>query len=413
MNFKVFALVLLTVSTLYELLLDIIEYRSRENPVPENVKDVYDGETYLKWKRYSAENTLADAVFLLIEFALVFCFILFDVYSAISNSVGENFAVKIIAVTAFMSVVGLAVSSFRRYVTDMVIEEKYGFNKTSLKTFVADRIKSFVIEFVLEAGLICLFAIIHRRLGDWMIAVFSAVLFVIVLFVNFLYPKLSRIFNKFTPLEDGELKDRLTFLLEKHGYRVRAIEVMDASRRSTKSNAYFTGYGKTKTIVLYDTLISSMSDDEICAVFSHELGHGIHRDTLKNSFISFVNIVIIVVLAWLLIRYPAIYSDFGFTGEINYAFAFVLLSSCIMPFVGVVTGIISSCISRAAEYRADRQAVLEGYGDNFVSALKKLARENFANLSPSPVIVALMYSHPTISQRINAIEDFKADDKKS
>ena len=126
----------------------------------------------------------------------------------------------------------------------------------------------------------------HKSLGDWMIVVFTAVMTLLVLGISFLSPILTKIFNKFTPLEDGELKDKLTALLEKHGYKVRAIQVMDASRRSTKSNAYFTGFGKMKTIVLYDTLIEQMTTDEICAVFAHEMGHGLHKDTLKNQIFS-------------------------------------------------------------------------------------------------------------------------------
>ena len=182
---------------------------------------------------------------------------------------------------------------------------------------------------------------------------------------------------------------------------------MDASRRTTKSNAYFTGFGKSKTIVLYDNLLKVMSDEEIIAIFAHEMGHGLHKDTLKNSFLSLLNIVIIVVLAWLLARFPEIYVDFGFAG-LNYGFGLIVLFECVMPIVTVLLGLISSAHSRRAEYRADEQAFKEGYADQLITALKKLTKENFGNLNPHPFAVLLHYSHPTLLQRYGHIQELKA-----
>ena len=131
-----------------------------------------------------------------------------------------------------------------------------------------------------------LLAALHRALGDWMILLFAGAVFCITLLISFLYPIFSRIGNKFVPLEEGELKGSLMGLLTKHGYQVKAIEVMDASRRTTKLNAYFTGFGKLKTIVLYDNLVNAMTPEEICAVFAHELGHGLHKDVLKQQIMK-------------------------------------------------------------------------------------------------------------------------------
>ena len=199
------------------------------------------------------------------------------------------------------------------------------------------------------------------------------------------------------------MKEGITALLEKNGYKVRAIQVMDASRRSTKSNAYFTGFGKMKTIVLYDTLVAAMTTDEILAVFAHEMGHGLHRDTLKNHILTFLQMLVLGLLAWATLRHPEIFRPFGFEG-VNYGFAVLLMMSVEFALIAPLFGLVMSWFSRRAEYRADRQAVKEGYGPALVSALKKLAKENFSDLSPSPVLVALEYSHPTLSQRIDAIE---------
>ena len=220
-----------------------------------------------------------------------------------------------------------------------------------------------------------------------MILLFAGVVFCITLLISFLYPIFSRLGNKFVPLEEGELKSKLMELLTKHGYQVKAIEVMDASRRTTKLNAYFTGLGKLKTIVLYDNLINAMSADEICAVFSHELGHGLHKDVLKQQVMNFGNLLLMAVVVWLAVREPQLHEAFGFA-QVNYGFASILLGIG-LGMVQPLTGMAMSAYSRMAEYRADRQAVQEGYGESLITGLKLLAKENFAHLAPSKLLVVL------------------------
>ena len=177
---------------------------------------------------------------------------------------------------------------------------------------------------------------------------------------------------------------------------------MDASRRTTKLNAYFTGFGKLKTIVLYDNLVNAMTEDEICAIFSHEMGHGLHKDVLKSQILNVGNLLLMGVLVWLTLREPAIYTDFGFA-EINYGFSYIVIGVA-LGLVQPLTGIITNLRSRSAEYRADRQAVIEGYGEPMIVALKKLAKDNFSNLSPSKINVVLEYSHPPLDRRIEEVE---------
>ena len=289
------------------------------------------------------------------------------------------------------------------WVDTMVIEQKYGFNRTTKKTFAIDQVRNFLIELVLGTVLMGLLIVIHKAMGDWMILLFAGVVFAIGLCISFLYgPVFSRMGNKFTPLEEGELRSKLEALLTKHGYQVKAIEVMDASRRTTKSNAYFTGFGKMKSIVLYDNLVNSMTPDEICAVFAHELGHGLNKDVLKQQIMNMGNILLMALAVWLTVRTPAMHEAFGFAG-VNYGFAFILLSG-LLGLIQPLTGMGMNAYSRYAEYRADQQAVKEGYGEALIGGLKKLARENFSNLAPSPALVVLEYSHPPLAQRIEAIE---------
>ncbi len=405
---KILVLIILTVIYVYEMALHLIKMRSVNNPIPENVADVYDPETYRKWKQYHGEKTRLGMITATVSWIISMLLMALNVYAAFAGLFPkDNPYTQMIAVMLLASLSELPLLPFTWYDT-MNIEEKYGFNRSSKRTFWADQVKSFVISLGLMIGIGSILIAVHQSLGDWLIIVFAGAMTLMILFFSFLYPVFSRIFNKFTPLEDGELKDRLTALLEKHGYHVRGIRVMDASRRTTKSNAYFTGFGRMKTIVLFDTLISRMTPDEICAVFAHELGHGLHRDTLRNQILTALQMLVIAVLAWLTLRSAGLYPPFGFDG-VNYGFAMILIMSVEFALVAPLFGLLANWFSRRAEYRADAQAVKEGCGDALIDGLKKLARENLSDLSPSPLLVKLQYSHPPLSQRITAIEKLQAE----
>ena len=404
---KLFVIIAVIISGLYQLVLRILQYRSANNPTPENLADVYDADTYTRWKRYSAEHSGLSILSGIVGCAVSVLMLATNVYSAFASIFGAGWFWQLFSVILLESVVGTVVGALFSYIGTMKIEEKYGFNRSTMKTFVIDKIRGFIIEMLLSVGIVVLLRAVHVWLGNWMILLFAVAIFLVTLVISFLYPILSRIGNKFTPLEDGELRDRLLDLLTKHGYTVKAIEVMDASRRTTKLNAYFTGFGKMKTIVLYDNLINAMTTDEICSVFAHELGHGLNRDVLQGQIMNFGNLLIMSLIVWGAVSVPALYTAFGF-GEVNYGFAYILLSAG-LGLVQPLTSLVMNARSRKAEYRADEQAVKEGYGEAMVSALKKLARENFAHLAPSRINVVLEYSHPPLGERINAIQKLKVE----
>ncbi len=402
MNWKILILALLTLRAIYDLILHTVQYRSANNPTPGNVADVYDAETYLKWKKYSGEQGRLQIFATVASYILTLVLLVTDAYAAFAGLFPNTVAAQILSVLLLQTVAEHLLGAVVNYIDSMVIEEKYGFNRTTAKTFILDQIRDLVIGLLLICLLIFILYWLHSAMGNWVIVLFAAALFCIVMAISFLYPVFSRIGNKFVPLEDGELKEKLMGLLLKHGYKVKAIEVMDASRRTTKLNAYFTGFGKMKTIVLYDNLVNTMSTDEICAVFAHELGHGLHKDVLKQQIMNLGNMLLMAVVVWLAVRDPMIHQAFGFEA-VNYGFANILMGVG-LGMVQPLTGMVMNAYSRHAEYRADRQAVLEGYGDALVNGLKILAKENYAHLSPSKVLVILEYSHPPLSQRIDAIE---------
>lgn len=402
MKWNLLILAMLTVGHLYRVMLHIIQYRSSSNPTPANVADVYDAETYRRWKRYNGEKCRLSIFSVAVSYVLMLILLCTGAHAAFASLFPANTYLQLIAVLLLQTVLETLIGLGLNYVETMVIEEKYGFNRSTLKTFIIDQVRSLILDLVISIGLVCILAALHGALGDWMILLFTAVIFCFTMIVTFLYPIFSRMSNKFSPLEDGELKDRLMGLLTKHGYRVKAIEVMDASRRTSKLNAYFTGFGKMKTIVLYDNLINAMSTDEICAVFAHELGHGLHKDVLKQQIMNLGNMLLMAVLVWLAVREPLLHTAFGFE-QVNYGFAYLLLNIG-LGLIQPLTGMLMCAYSRHAEFRADRQAAEEGYGEALITGLKKLARENFADLSPSKILVLLEYSHPPLSARIAALE---------
>ena len=399
---KLAVIIITLIGGLYGIVLNIVQHRSASNPTPENLKDVYDDETYAKWKKYEAEHSRFSILSSTVTGIVMLALLATDAYSAVAALLPAGDHTGLISVIVFATLVTTVFEIIESYVTNMVIEQKYGFNKTTPKTFVADRIRSFLLNLLIST-LIC-YVILgsYSLVGVWMIPIFAGAMFCFSLLISFLYPILSRIGNKFTPLEEGELRESLESLLTKHGYKVKAIEVMDASKRTTKLNAYFTGFGKLKTIVLYDNLVNSMTPNEICAVFAHELGHGLYKDVQKLQLINLVNMALMGTVAYLAVSIPELHTAFGFDG-VNYGFAYLLMGSglgIVQPFMSLII----NGRSRFGEYRADRQAVSEGYGEAMISALKKLARENFAHLSPSKINVILEYTHPPLAERIAAVE---------
>ena len=402
MNWKIIILLLVVLRHMLDFVLDVVRFRSANNATPENLRDVYDGETYDKWKKYSAEKCSLHFVTTAVSLVVTVLLLAVNAHAAVAGLFGENVYLQAMVVVVFQSLVDTLCAVGTNYADSFKIEAKYGFNRSTMKTFWVDQVRSLLVEVLLSGVLICLLCLLHQNMGDWVVVLFAGAVFLLTLVISFLYPYLSRIGNKFVPLEEGELRDKLMALLTNHGYTVKDIQVMDASRRTTKLNAYFAGFGKTKTIVLYDNLLGAMSADEICAVFAHELGHGLHKDVMKQQVMNLGNLLLMSVVVWLCVRTPQMHEAFGF-GAVNYGFAYILLGAY-LSLLQPLTGMGMNAYSRFAEYRADQQAVNEGYGKALCTALKVLAKENFAHLSPSPLLVKLEYSHPPLGARIAAIE---------
>ena len=391
----------------FDLWLSMLNYKNRNAEIPSEVDDVYDQESYQKWQSYSMENFRISFVSSLVRFIIIISFLVFRVFPwfyTIAGELTENIHLKILIFLGLYYIVEFIVTTIFSYYRQFVIEERFGFNKSTQKTFISDRIKSLILTVILGGGIIYILSLLFHNVGNWFYIAAWVTIIVIILFVNLFYVKLFvPLFNKLRPLEDGELKDRIIEFAQSSGYEITKISVIDASRRSTKLNAFFSGLGKFKQVVLYDTLIEKMSDDQIISVLAHEIGHCKHNHITKNLFFSIINISIFLGILLFAVRSDLISQAFGFE-EANFGFGLIIFMILITP-IGILFGLIRSQISRKFEYQSDRFACIHGYQKAMEEALKVLAKENFANLTPHPIYVALKYSHPPIDYRIRAIRN--------
>lgn len=219
-------------------------------------------------------------------------------------------------------------------------------------------------------------------------------------------PILMPIFNKITPLDDGELKDEINAFASKVGYQVSKISVMDASKRSSRLNAFFTGFGKFKHIVLFDTLIEKMDKEEIVAVLAHEIGHNKHKHTIVNLGVTFIQLGVYFALLMLMLMNEGFSTSFGFEG-IHFGFIIIIFLETLSGFDVFIAPLLNGLIRRG-EYQADHYAATKYKKAPMIKALKILTKENFSNLTPHPLFVKIRYSHPPVSDRITAINNIKS-----
>jgi STE24 endopeptidase len=387
----------------FDAVIDFLDSQYLKKALPENVRDVYNEEEYQNWLSYEKECGRIDMISNLVDIILALTLLVSNAYAWIFNTLsGMSVYVQYLVLIFLLNVISSVIDLPFEYYETFVTEEKYGLNKSTRRTFWLDQIKSFFIGNAISYGFMMLVMLLFERFGNMAILWCSAAFLVIILTIMLIIVPLMRIYNKFDPLPDGELKDKLLSLCDKYGIRVRKIVVRDASRRTTTSNAFCTGIGNRKTISLDDNLVNEYSPEEITAVFAHEFAHARYHHAIKSLPFSMVNILVMFSSLAIVLNIPGLYTAFGFDG-INFYFATMLTSVIIWP-VSTIMGIIGGFLSRKHEYQADAFAAGEGYGEDLIAALKRLNRESLSDINPHPAVVILEYSHPTLSQRIDAIQ---------
>ena len=382
-------------------LLDALNARHYKDPVPDSLKDVFNEEEYKKSQQYKKTNYrfgILSSTFSLVVLLLFLFLDGFDLVDDIARSLSDN-AIVIALIFFGIIMVGSDLLSlpFSWYHT-FVIEERFGFNKTTPKTFILDKLKGWGMMIVLGGGILALIVWFYQFAGEdfwwyaWiLVAVFS-------IFLNMFYARLIvPLFNKQIPLSEGSLRERIEAYAQKEGFTLEKIFVIDGSKRSTKANAYFSGFGNEKRVTLYDTLINDLEEEEIVAVLAHEVGHYKKNHIIINLVISILTTGFTLWLLSLFIGNPLLSEALG-VEQPGFHIGLVAFGILYSP-ISEITGIIMNYLSRKFEYQADNFAKDTYKAQPLINGLKKLSKNSLSNLTPHRAYVFVHYSHPPLYKR--------------
>ncbi len=388
-------------------LLNISELKKNNNAVPSIFRDHIDLKSYLKSSEYTHIKSIFTIVSGIVGSIILLVIVLSGFFGYIDNLIsgyGFHPYIEGLLYVALISLIfylaGLPFSLYSQF----RIEEKFGFNKMTINLFIKDQIKNLVVSgIILSLLLLGLFWFMDEAGTYWWI-IASLGFLVFQVFLSIVYPLLiAPLFNKFTPLTEDDLKTSLESLADKLNFRTTGIFVMDGSRRSGHSNAYFTGVGKAKRIVLYDTLVSILDNGQISAVLAHEIGHYKKHHLIKGLILSFFVTTVGFYSISVLLNYLPLFEAFGFS-RVSYHGILIILSFAAGPFTFFLTPLFTMW-SRKHEYEADAYAVTNTeYGNDLKEGLIIMSRENLSNLTPHPLYSFYHYSHPTVGERIRAMD---------
>jgi STE24 endopeptidase len=374
--------------------------------LPVELQGIFDPEEYKRSQAYKKENDRFSMITSTFSFLVLIAMLWLGGFAwmdKVARGYSQNpILLALIFFGILMFASDLLNTPFSIWDT-FVIEEKYGFNKTSPKTYILDKIKGWILGALIGGGMLALVIWFWTATGSyfWLWAWAASTgfsLFMLMFYSNLIVP----LFNKQTPLPDGDLRNAIESFSLRAGFKLKNIYVMDGSKRSSKANAYFTGIGAKKRIVLYDTLINDLSVEEIVAVLAHEIGHYKKKHTLTGLIISTLETGFTLYIFSLLVNKPDLSAALG-TNQHSFHLAILAFGVLYSP-VSLVLGLAMNVVSRSNEYAADRFASQFEQGNNLISALRKLTRKNLSNLTPHPAYVFFHYSHPTLLQRIRSLK---------
>jgi STE24 endopeptidase len=391
---------------LFDTFLDALNSKHFNDTIPTELEGVYNNEEYQKSQEYKKENYKFSFLVSTFSISTTLLFFIFDGFAfvdEISRSLSNNaILITLIFFGIIVFVSDLLSLPFSYYKT-FTIEEKYGFNKSSKKTFILDKIKGWLMLLIIGGGILALITWFYQltTTNFWLYTWVFMGLFSI--FMNMFYSKIIvPLFNKQTPLEEGDLKTAIENFAQKVGFKLDNIFVIDGSKRSTKANAYFSGFGSQKRITLYDTLINDLETDEIVAVLAHEVGHYKKKHIIYNLFLSLILTGFTLFILSILIGNTALSQALG-VEEASFHIGLIAFTILYSP-ISEITGYLMNLLSRKFEYQADDYAKFNFSGAPLISALRKLSKNSLSNLTPSNLYVKIHYSHPTLLQRIQNLK---------
>jgi len=383
-------------------ILDALNAKHYGDPVPSELEDVYDEEEYKKSQAYKKTNYRFDLFSSTFSLLLTLGFLILDGFEYVDNIARSHSENPIIIALIFFGIIMIAsdiiTTPFSIYKT-FVIEEKFGFNKTTPKIFVFDKIKGLLMTIILGGGILALIVWFYQLTKDnfWLYTWAMVTAFTLVM--NMFYAKLIvPLFNKQTPLEDGTLRDKISNYAKSVGFNLDKIFIIDGSKRSTKANAYFSGFGSEKRVTLYDTLVNDLNDEEIVAVLAHEVGHYKKKHIIFNLVASIALTGLTLFVLSIFISNPMLSKALGV--EVASFHVGLIAFGLLYSPISEITGLFMNQLSRAFEYQADDYAKNTYAASPLISSLKKLSKSSLSNLTPHPAYVFMHYSHPTLLERV-------------
>ncbi|RMZ51215.1 M48 family peptidase [Flavobacteriaceae bacterium PRS1] len=397
---------ILIINFIIDKILDALNAKHYNDALPPELQDVYDENEYKKSQSYKQTNYKFGVLTSTFSLVLTLAFFYFDGFEFIDNIARNYSDNNIVIALIFFGIImigsDIITTPFAYYKT-FVIEEKFNFNKSTKKTFVLDKIKGLLIMAILGGSILALIVWFYEFTENqfWLYA--WATVTVFTLFMNMFYSRLIvPLFNKQTPLEDGSLRDKISAYAKTVGFKLNKIFVIDGSKRSTKANAYFSGFGSEKRVTLYDTLINDLEEDEIVAVLAHEVGHYKKKHIIFNLFASILLTGLTLYILSLLISNPLLSNALGV--EIPSFHIGLIAFGMLYSPISEITGLIMNHFSRKFEYQADDYAKKTYKAEPLITSLKKLSKNSLSNLTPHKAYVFMHYSHPTLLERVRNLK---------
>jgi STE24 endopeptidase len=377
-----------------------------KDPIPEDLNDVYNAEEYKKSQAYKLTNYKFGIFTSIFSLILIMSFLLFGGFAWVDSVAQNQSANSILQALVFFGIIMLGSDILNipfSYYQTFVIEEKFGFNKTTKSTFLVDKLKQWAMTIVVGGAILSLVIWFFQWAGTNFWLYTWALVAVFTLFMNLFYSKLIvPLFNKQEPLEAGSLKEKIENYAAQVGFDLQNIFVINGSKRSTKANAYFSGFGKEKRVTLYDTLINDLEEEEIVAVLAHEIGHYKRKHIIFNLATSIVLTGIMLFILSLFINNPEVSLAIGVDRPSFHA-ALIGFGILYSP-ISEITGLLMNYFSRKFEYQADDYAKTTYAALPLVTSLKKLSKNSLSNLTPHPAYVFMHYSHPPLIDRIRNLK---------
>ena len=398
-------IILLSAGFLFDLVLDTINLAHIQPNLPEILKDKYDSVAYGKSQSYLKEHGRFGILVSVLSFAAVFTMFLAGGFTWLNTFVYTLTHSPIWAALLFFGILGLLADlagiPFELHST-FVIEEKFGFNKTTPKTFITDKLKSWLLALIIGLPLLALITWLYTLTGKWFWLLTWAIISIFSLLMSFFYSTLIvPLFNKQVPLEAGELRSSIEKMCKNAGFQLSRIYIINGSKRSTKANAYFAGFGSKRRIVLYDTLVNNMTIPQILAVLAHEIGHYKKKHIIGTMILSIAQSGILLFLFSLVVGNPALAKALNI-GEPNFHISILVFGILYSP-ISMITGLFFNYLSRRFEYQADAFAGKLLLKKELGDALINLSEKNLSNLTPHPAYVFTHYSHPPLIQRLQKL----------